>query len=256
MEAAAPPVAEPATEPSDADEATEGERTPAEGAAAAEPPHVGAAAAPAADGTDNSSDDGRFPGDDVAPVGAAERDDPDPAAVGGTPCLLCAQCMAVVAAPEHIIRTPHSDRLDSAVYTYEIDILEEDCSCYSATNPGDVRFDVVRVRYGNGAHAIPHRISDRGCGAEWVWRGEEGATRTDMQRGLLRGAGTRDGQMGSGGGYTVEHSWFPPFGWVMVECLGAGNGCSLSLALSIVFFLVAVLSLSRQNVLFVETKGN
>ena len=254
MEAAAPPVAEPAMEPSDADEATEGERTPAEGAAA-EPPHVGAAAAaPAADGGDNSggdnsSDDGRFPGDDVAPVGAAERDDPDPAAVGGTPCLLCAQCMAVVAAPEHIIRTPHSDRLDSAVYTYEIDILEEDCSCYSATNPGDVRFDVVRVRYGNGAHAIPHRISDRGCGAEWVWRGEEGATRTDMQRGLLRGAGTRDGQMGSGGGYTVEHSWFPPFGWVMVECLGAGNGCSLSLALSIVFFLVAVLSLSRQNVL-------
>ena len=35
--------------------------------------------------------------------------------------------------------------MDSHVYAYELDIMDLECTCYSSTNPNDVRFDVLRL---------------------------------------------------------------------------------------------------------------
>ena len=161
-------------------------------------------------GPEPEPEPGPEPEPEPEPEPASEPElQPEPA--DGTPCLLCGRCLAVVAAPQHIVRSRHPT-LTSSVYCYEIDVLEEECWCYSATNPGDHRFDVVRARYGPGAHLVAHApaAGQGGAGAEWVWRQQGGAER------CLPGRGTpRLGQ----GGYSGEHSWFPPFAWCMVECL-------------------------------------
>ena len=76
--------------------------------------------------------------------------------------------------------------MKDAVFSYELDLLgRDDCCVYSATNPGDVRFDVVRV---------------------------------DAQRALTaEGFGVRR-RVALTGSATPEHSWFPPYCWRMCSC--------------------------------------
>ena len=70
--------------------------------------------------------------------------------------------------------------MKEAVYGYELDLCgREDVGCYSATNPGDNRFDVVRVD--------AQRVSEAG---------DTALAGVDLD-----------------GAPTTAHSWFPPYAW-------------------------------------------
>lgn len=58
--------------------------------------------------------------------------------------LNCVACKHPVCKAEEIIEQK-ADTWKQAVYPYELLLCDRECWCYSATNPGDVRFDVVRV---------------------------------------------------------------------------------------------------------------
>eukprot|EP00755_Sulcionema_specki_P016209 Sspe_Gene.61430::Locus_34100_Transcript_1_1_Confidence_1.000_Length_760::g.61430::m.61430 len=59
--------------------------------------------------------------------------------------LACQKCNFPIALKCDIFKEKF-DVWSAAVYTYELDVLDEDVACYSATNPGDYRFDVVRTK--------------------------------------------------------------------------------------------------------------
>eukprot|EP00301_Raphidiophrys_heterophryoidea_P008176 c1306_g2_i1.p1 GENE.c1306_g2_i1~~c1306_g2_i1.p1 ORF type:complete len:399 (+),score=72.76 c1306_g2_i1:50-1198(+) len=59
-------------------------------------------------------------------------------------CLVCSLCRQLVCQEDALIRET-LPTMRSAVYVYELDILNIECPCYSATNPSDVRFDVIRA---------------------------------------------------------------------------------------------------------------
>ena len=101
------------------------------------------------------------------------------------PALCCANCGSPIALAPDIMAELHPVMKD-AVFSYELDLLgRDDCCVYSATNPGDVRFDVVRV---------------------------------DAQRALTaEGFGVRR-RVALTGSATPEHSWFPPYCWRMCSC--------------------------------------
>mmetsp|Transcript_49921 Transcript_49921/g.139763 ORF Transcript_49921/g.139763 Transcript_49921/m.139763 type:complete len:304 (-) Transcript_49921:148-1059(-) len=58
--------------------------------------------------------------------------------------LACAACTRLVLGAADLIEE-RAETWQETVYAYELGVCERDCWCYSATNPGDVRFDVVRV---------------------------------------------------------------------------------------------------------------
>ncbi|EOD28110.1 hypothetical protein EMIHUDRAFT_47771, partial [Emiliania huxleyi CCMP1516] len=93
--------------------------------------------------------------------------------------LVCAQCGSPISTAEELC-TERVDTFARAVYAYELDVLDEEAWCYSATNPSDTRFDVARFR-------LPADAA-RAC--------------------RLRFEGVP----------TAEHSWFPPFLWSMACC--------------------------------------
>ena len=120
--------------------------------------------------------------DEPAPLAAAEPDTTDePAPLA----LCCSNCGSPIALAPDIMAELHPVMKD-AVFSYELDLLgRDDCCVYSATNPGDVRFDVVRV---------------------------------DAQRALTaEGFGVRR-RVALTGSATPEHSWFPPYCWRMCSC--------------------------------------
>ena len=143
--------------------------------------------APLANGTDTP--------DEPTPLVAAEldtTDEPTPNAAGADAtderaplALCCANCGSPIALAPDIMAELHPVMKD-AVFSYELDLLgRDDCCVYSATNPGDVRFDVVRV---------------------------------DAQRALTaEGFGVRR-RVALTGSATPEHSWFPPYCWRMCSC--------------------------------------
>ncbi|KAG9394066.1 putative cereblon [Carpediemonas membranifera] len=61
------------------------------------------------------------------------------------PCLCCSHCKKVIALADDIIAERHTV-LTSNVYPYELEVLGRDIFCYSATNPSDYRFDLMRIR--------------------------------------------------------------------------------------------------------------
>eukprot|EP00928_Gymnodinium_smaydae_P041989 TRINITY_DN28350_c0_g1_i1.p1 TRINITY_DN28350_c0_g1~~TRINITY_DN28350_c0_g1_i1.p1 ORF type:complete len:319 (+),score=43.50 TRINITY_DN28350_c0_g1_i1:38-958(+) len=58
--------------------------------------------------------------------------------------MSCSQCENPILRADELIEEK-LDIMKEAVYPYELDVCERECWCYSATNPGDVRFDVIRV---------------------------------------------------------------------------------------------------------------
>lgn len=56
----------------------------------------------------------------------------------------CAACKLPILEESEIIEE-RAETWKQAVYPYELLLLDRECWCYSATNPGDVRFDVIRV---------------------------------------------------------------------------------------------------------------
>jgi hypothetical protein len=97
-------------------------------------------------------------------------------------CLLCDTCEMPLCSLSDII-LDRVDVMDSAVYTYELDLLGEDIWVYSATNPSARRFDVVRVS----------------------------SSMVNMK------TVTCEKQ------FSTEHTWFPPFAWCMCECSSCGR---------------------------------
>lgn len=73
--------------------------------------------------------------------------------------------------------------MDSSVYSYELDLLGEDIWVYSATNPSTRRFDVVRV-----SSSVVNMKTVK-CEK----------------------------------GFSMEHTWFPPYAWCMCECSSCGR---------------------------------
>jgi len=58
--------------------------------------------------------------------------------------MICASCRHLVLGAVDVIEEK-AETWKEAVYPYELSVCDRDCWCYSATNPGDVRFDVVRA---------------------------------------------------------------------------------------------------------------
>lgn len=67
--------------------------------------------------------------------------------------LCCSSCSAPIAEADEIIKEKAAT-LTQAVYTYILEILEEEIPVYSATNTHDHRFDVVRVSL-NESRPVP-----------------------------------------------------------------------------------------------------
>ena len=59
--------------------------------------------------------------------------------------LVCSNCRFPLVEAAQIVRDRFQSTFDQAVYSYELDVLDSEVWCYSATNPQDYRFDVVRV---------------------------------------------------------------------------------------------------------------
>ena len=108
------------------------------------------------------------------------QETPSPAQETSTPALVCDSCgMAIVAKDE--LRMDRAQTMDSAVFAYELDVLDSEMWSYSATNPGAVRFDVVRTDavplIVTGAPTNEHswfppylwRMAHCGCGAHLGW---------------------------------------------------------------------------------------
>ena len=97
------------------------------------------------------------------------------------PMFVCAHCGVAVASAQDVI-TERAETLRTAVWEYQLDMLGiDDVPVYSATNPEDHRFDVVRLKHpGKGGAAC-----------------------------LVGGSPPR-----------LEHSWFPPHPWQMAACCG------------------------------------
>lgn len=97
-------------------------------------------------------------------------------------CLLCDTCEMPICSLSDVI-LDRVDVMDSAVYSYELDVLGEDIWVYSATNPSARRFDVVRV-------------SSSVVEMKTVTCEKQSST---------------------------EHTWFPPYAWCMCECSSCGR---------------------------------
>ena len=59
--------------------------------------------------------------------------------------LVCAQCRFPLVAADEVIAEQFASLRAESVYSYELDVLQIDTWCYSATNAHDHRFDVVRA---------------------------------------------------------------------------------------------------------------
>ncbi|KAL1519590.1 hypothetical protein AB1Y20_023104 [Prymnesium parvum] len=79
--------------------------------------------------------------------------------------MACARCEQPVARADELLRERYGQLLSSAVFAYELEVLQRDVWVYSATNPGDERFDVCRFGTAGGAHVV---VSGRPC-AEHSW---------------------------------------------------------------------------------------
>ena len=124
-----------------------------------------------------------------------------PAESETVPALCCARCQQPLCFADDIIverygsEDPQWDIMTSACFSYDLDVLgREDCKVYSATNPGAVRFDVIRVHANNR-----QPTSDVRDGASVKQR-----VRISPE-------------------VSSEHSWFPPFSWHMCSCLTCGT---------------------------------
>merc|ERR1712070_720985 len=102
--------------------------------------------------------------DDATPDGIAEAEDG-----GSEMCLVCAVCRYPLARAAEIIEEQVST-LKAAVYGYELDVCERSCWCYSATNPGDVRFDVVRLLPGAAVEARSPPTAHHSWFPGYAWR--------------------------------------------------------------------------------------
>jgi hypothetical protein len=58
---------------------------------------------------------------------------------------LCCQSCGCAIAPADELLPERATTMGSAVFCYDLEVLDVDVWAYSATNPADVRFDVVRV---------------------------------------------------------------------------------------------------------------
>ena len=98
--------------------------------------------------------------------------------------LVCSRCSAVIAHRSEVL-SEKAVIMQEAVFCYELDMCgKEDVWCYSATNPGANRFDVVRV----DAQSLSPGGDTCLSGVTLSWK------------------------------LTTEHSWFPPYGWKMCSC--------------------------------------
>lgn len=70
--------------------------------------------------------------------------------------LACASCKHPVVRSDELIEEL-AETWKQAVYPYELGVCDTECWCYSATNPGDVRFDVVRVLPSAAGVRLSHR---------------------------------------------------------------------------------------------------
>ena len=68
----------------------------------------------------------------------------------------CASCERPVTLVDEVIVERYGSTLNSHVFAYELEVLDKDVWCYSATNPNDDRFDVCRFGTVNGVHVRVH----------------------------------------------------------------------------------------------------
>ncbi len=76
------------------------------------------------------------------------------------------------------------------MFPYQVEVLDQDCCCYSATNPSDHRFDLLRVS-GTAQHTPPETV----------------IAPTPARQYIIVSADQSD-----------VCSWFPPFNWAMTWC--------------------------------------
>ena len=70
----------------------------------------------------------------------------EPAPEGSIAALVCSNCrFPIVLSQSGICPDKFESTMGKAVYAYELDVLDKEAWCYSATNAHDNRFDVIRV---------------------------------------------------------------------------------------------------------------
>ena len=61
------------------------------------------------------------------------------------PALCCAACGSVIVTRDELL-VDRAETPPSAVYAYELDLLDKDLWAYSATNPEATRYDIIRTK--------------------------------------------------------------------------------------------------------------
>ncbi|KAJ9443181.1 hypothetical protein DIPPA_17625 [Diplonema papillatum] len=97
-------------------------------------------------------------------------------------CLVCQQCENPVCTMDDLC-TEKAVVWGDAVFAYEMDIHDKSYWTYSATNPSQKRYDVVRLK---------KQVLDEGLYAANV-------------------------------AASADHSWFPPYAWKVCECKSCGS---------------------------------
>lgn len=113
-------------------------------------------------------------------------------------CLACACCGQVICTADAIVRERVPLILKSAVYAYELNVLSVPAWCYSATELGGERFDIIRVA--------------KVC---------LGGASSGRFLGTRRASGVKVADVESAP--SNEHSWFPDFAYQALRC----GGCSV-----------------------------
>lgn len=122
--------------------------------------------------------------------------------------LVCRGCGVPYCRAADVIAAPAAV-LTSHVYAYELDVLGVEGTAYSATNPTDARFDVVRLA--PRVAVVRATASDNAAGDT-----------DDDYTDAGGGAGVPGPCLRCDERFSPEHSWFTGFEWAMLSCAGCG----------------------------------
>lgn len=125
------------------------------------------------------------------------------------PVLLCGNCRRPIAASADILPERHERAWKDHVYCYQLDLFENGTEvwAYSATNPTEARFDLVRVRPTSlNVKRNPVEASSSAIGPSAPpEQHEEGEPLVSLH-----------------GTYSPEHSFFIGYSWCYCQCMNCG----------------------------------
>ena len=147
--------------------------------------------------------------------------------------LVCSTCSTPIVERNELLTELYHPILKEAVYTYQLDLLGQDCPVYSATNPGTTRFDVVRATFAADRQlpVVQPRMLAAADIADFFRRlrvtmvvpDDQVEQVIDVEIDLADPSdepSTEDGDftVQCVGPITNEFTWFPPHSWNIATC--------------------------------------